>query len=128
MADGDLKWGSGYVARAIGQVAHTDGNATVVATIALPSADGVYQATARVVGSTATHANGVWSIAHAQAWVDGGAAYCGTTTESRGDATGYTVAFTVSGLNLRISVTAANGHRSVALLEVFGVEMALTIG
>lgn len=124
MADGAIQ---GRLA-AIGQVAHTGATATVVATKTLPSsADGVYHVIARVTGSTATHTNSVWSIAHAHVWVDGGAATASATTESRGDATGYVIAITTSGLDVRVSVTAANGHRSVATLEIFGVEMVLTI-
>jgi len=41
-------------------------------------------------------------------------------------ASGYSAALSVSGLTVRLEVTAASGVRSVAFLEGFGVEMALT--
>lgn len=114
---------------AIGQVAHTDGTATVVASLTLPTShDGIYHVIGRVVCSSNTGTGMCVGTLTGMVMVDGGAAIL-QVEEPLQDvgATGYTLALTESGGAIRVSVTAANGVRSVALIEAFGVEMALTL-
>lgn len=128
MADGALQFGSGgYVARAVGQVLCTDGNATVVATLTLPNVEGHYHVFARVAGGNAGKSSKLAITLHAYVDIDGGAAeVTGSAELGNVGGSGYTAAITVSGLAVRVAITAANGIRAVALLEIIGVEMALT--
>lgn len=128
MADGNLQ---GPI-QDIGQVAHTDSNATVVCSITLPSGvDGIYHVMARFGCITATGTNDCVGLLQRLVRVDGGSAVLmvGQTLDlANMQSTGYTVAFTTSGSDVRLSLTAASGIRSVGMIEAFGVEMALTIG
>lgn len=131
MADGALKWGSGYVARALQYAAHTDGSAKVVATLTFPAAilavDGYYHVTARVWGGTATGANVSGVLMQGFVKIDGGV----VGAVSAGDVLGtpvYATAFAISAGNtgVDVTVTAANGYHSAAYVEALGFELGIT--
>lgn len=126
MADGAIQG----PLRDIGQVLHTDGTQTVVATVVLPSTfDGIYYAIGRFTCSTATGTNDCVGLIEGQVRMDDGTATM-MVVEPLVDmqSTGYSAALITAGDAVRLAVTAANGVRSVGYLEAFGVEMALTIG
>lgn len=127
MADGDIH---GRLS-ALGQVAHTNGAATTVASLTLPTADGVWTVTAKVSGSTAS-LGGIATITGLYQFVvlvDAGVAGLAGTEVHMEDlgATGYTIApsFTGSDTVVSVAVTAANGYRSLAHIEAIGVALAL---
>lgn len=95
--------------------------------VTLPSADGFY----KVHGEIATMAPGAGSKqaieVNAQVFVNDGAAAVGTS-QMHGNVggAGVTGDLNVSGLTVQLTVQDCNGIRAVGLLEVFGVEMAIT--
>jgi len=112
---------------AIGQVSHSDGSATVVATLTLPDQEGHYHVVARVAGGNAAKSSKFAMTVLGMIQIDGSATEIGAQSETDNiGASGYSAALSVSGLTVRLEVTAASGVRSVAFLEGFGVEMALT--
>ena len=124
MADGAIQ---GRLAT-IGQVAHTDGTATTVVGVTLPSGvDGCYFVLARVAALHANTTNPIVAVLTATVKVDAGIASLGIGEDLKDvGVTGYAVAFAFSGSRVDVQVTAAAGVRSVALVEAFGVEMALS--
>ena len=126
MADGALQ---GRRA-ALNQFSHTDGNAQTVVEVPLPTVDGLYCVRAWMTGGTSSNTNRVGAALVGNFTMDGGAAIGSddsTMSLKSMGATGYTVVLDASGGNARLRVTAANGHRSVGFIEVFGVELAITL-
>lgn len=124
MADGDLLKQYGMKR---GSAAHTDGTATVVASVTLPSTEGYYTVRGFAAGGKAGLSS-KYSLAVAGCvYVDGGAAGVGESLPMVTSASGYTIAITVSGLAVRVSVTAENGVYSAGFIEVLsGVELAIS--
>lgn len=95
--------------------------------ITLPSADGFY----KVHGEIATMAPGAGSKqaieVNAQIFVNDGTAAMGAE-EMHGNAggAGITGSLNFTGTTVQLTVQDCNGVRAVGLLELFGVEMAIT--
>lgn len=126
MADGDI-YGT---RRAWGQVAHTDGNATTVAQITPPTAvDGYYFVRADLVTGGSNATTGVVGTVRGRVYVDGGTVAVTDISfdKTDGGGSGYDATLDVSGTAVRCRVTAANNRRSVATIELFGVEQAITL-
>lgn len=96
--------------------------------IVLPSAvDGLYKIHGEIATCSST-ATGKQAIeVNAQVWVNDGAAIVGAN-EMHGNVggAGITGSISVTGSTVRLTVADCNGIRAVGLLEVFGVEMAIT--
>lgn len=112
----------------LGQVAHTDGNATTVVSLPIPSAEGYYHVFARFCGGAADGSGMVsGTVQGALRWNGSLAIISNSTQDVDMGATGYTVTLTEDNANVMLQIAAANGHRSVASLEIFGVEFDLTL-
>lgn len=127
MADGALK---GRIAK-LDYAAHTDGSAKVVATLTFPAAvlavDGWHHVMARVWGGTATGTSPSACMIQGYAKVDGGAVASVSTGDTLGTPA-YATAFDRAAGNtgVVVTVTAANGYHSGALIEAYGFELAIT--
>lgn len=125
MADGDQK--TGRISKT-GQKAHTDGTQQAVATITLPNVEGYYDCEGSVSFGTAAASGKGRAKAGGCVMVNDGAASVGAQGEYHNvGGTGYVAAITTSGLTVSISLTAANGVRSVGRITCeAGVELAIT--
>lgn len=126
MANGDI-FGT---RRAWGQVAHSDGSATTVAQLALPTGtDGTWYVDARFVTVASSATAGFVGTLRARVVVDTATLTIADATVDKtdGSGTGFDAALDVSGGNVRVRVTAASGRRSVAVLEAFGVEQEIVL-
>lgn len=125
MADGDHK--TGRIAKT-NQKAHTDGTQQAVATITLPNIEGYYYVEGGVAWGTASASGKGVARCIACVMVNDGAASIGAQAETDNvGGTGYVAALTASGLTVSISLTAANGVRSIGWVECkAGVELAIT--
>lgn len=123
MANGTLK----PILQALGQVAHTDGTATTVVQLALPvTSEGIWCIRARCASSPSVgRSNGIVSEIVALVHVDFAVTYLGPTVKQENmNGTGYAIDLVAGGSDVYVTlqVTAANGYRSVGLIEAFGVE------
>lgn len=114
---------------AIGQVAHTDGTATTVVTWSTSSLpEGYFAVRGEFTGGTASGTNSIRGTLTAQLRKSDAGLLLGVDSElSDYGATGYSAALVISGTDLVLQITAANGQRSVGHIELFGVELNLTI-
>lgn len=128
MADGKI-FGS---RREHGQVAHTDGTEQTVVELtgdlAIPTTpEGIWYIRADVVCHGSNGTTGLCGQLTGQARMDGGVLSVGNVTWTGTDGgSGYTATLDDGGGVVRVRVTAANLQRSVARIEAFGVEMAIT--
>ena len=125
MADGAIIGQAPRMGR--GRVAHTDGTATVVASVTMPSTEGYYVVRAFAAGGKSAITDKFALAVVGCAIVNNGGAGIGESVPTT-SGTGYTAAITASGLTLSLSVTAANGVYSTGFIEVLdGVELDLNI-
>jgi hypothetical protein len=96
----------------------------------LPNIEGFYLVRGIVGGATTTATSRYAAEVSGMVYVDAGAAGTGAFGEGHNfGGTGFTATLTLSGLDVRLVVTAAAGVKSVGYLEVLaGVEYALTVG
>lgn len=125
MSDGDLR----PILKAYNKFSHTDGSASNVVEVTLPSVEGHYHFVAEYVGGNALGTNGVFGTVQAYVRVDGGSATVTGTIKSEDlGATGYSSNIAATVLTVRFEFTAANAHLTAARLRCFGIEQALAIG
>lgn len=125
MADGDIM---GRRAR-YGTVVPGSAAETVITgcELTLPTADGFYKVHGEIALNNASNSvHGAIEV-NAEVYVNDSAAALGTE-EMMGNAgaTGVTGSLNFTGTTVQLTVQDCNGIRAVGLLEVFGVEMAIS--
>jgi hypothetical protein len=119
----------GYITgtlRDFGQVLHTDSVSTVVVSRTLPNVEGHWYAIGHCASSNDAGVNPVAGLISAYIQTNGGSASkIQESLLTNMGATGYNMYLTTNSLDVRVEMQAENGVRSVGMIEIFGVEMAI---
>lgn len=119
----------GYITgtlRDFGQIAHTDSTSVVVVSRTLPNIDGHWYVLGHCTSANDAGVNAVSGLISAYIQTNGGtASKIQESTLTNMGATGYNMYLTTNSLDVRVEMQAENGVRSVGMIEIFGVEMAI---